>query len=103
MTNILRNAGNDTTQLGVRNLRARRQHLYQSAESGRRGGTIDPATYTNLVTQISAAVKNATDANSRFNVSLNEGRIFTNVREPAGQLPAGSRAVHQQEDRPGLR
>jgi len=78
MTNILRNAGVDTTQLGVRTS-GPVANIYINLQNRETGGTIDPATYTNLVMQISTAMKNATDPNSRFNFSLNEGRIFTNV------------------------
>jgi predicted AlkP superfamily pyrophosphatase or phosphodiesterase len=78
MTNILRNAGIDTTQLGVRTS-GPVANIYINLQNRETGGTIDPAAYANLVTQISTAVKNAADPNSRFNFSLNEGRIFTNV------------------------
>ena len=79
MTNILRNAGIDTTQLGIRTS-GPVANIYVNLQNRESGGTIDAAAYINLVTQISAAVQNATDPNSTFNGSLNNGRIFANVQ-----------------------
>ena len=79
MINILRNAGIDTSQLGVRTS-GPVANIYVNLQNRESGGTVDPAAYMNLVTQIAAAVENATDSNTTFNGSLNSGRIFTNVQ-----------------------
>jgi hypothetical protein len=79
MVNILRNAGIDTSQLGVRTS-GPVANIYVNQQNRESGGTVDPAAYMNLVTQIAAAVENATDSNTTFNGSLNSGRIFTNVQ-----------------------
>jgi predicted AlkP superfamily pyrophosphatase or phosphodiesterase len=79
MVNILRNAGIDTSQLGVRTS-GPVANIYVNLQNRESGGTVDPAAYMNLVTQIAAAVENATDSNTTFNGSLNSGRIFTNVQ-----------------------
>ena len=79
MTNILRNAGIDTSQLGIRTS-GPVANIYVNLQNREAGGTIDAATYINLVTQIAAAVQNAADSNNTFNGSLNNGRIFTNVQ-----------------------
>ena len=79
MINVLRNAGIDTSQLGVRTS-GPVVNIYVNLQSRESGGTVDPAAYLSLVTQIAAALENATDPNATFNGSLAGGRIFTNVQ-----------------------
>jgi predicted AlkP superfamily pyrophosphatase or phosphodiesterase len=78
MINILRNAGIDTTKVAIRTS-GPAANIYVNLQNRESGGTVDPATYNALVTQITNAVKNAVDPNPRFNFSLDAGRIFTVV------------------------
>jgi hypothetical protein len=78
MTNILKNAGIDTSQLAIRTS-GPAANIYVNMQGRESGGTVDPATYGNLVTQIASAVRNAIDPNNRFNSSLERRAIFTNV------------------------
>src|SRR5262249_62279741 len=54
------------------------------------GGTVDPATYGSLVTQIATALSNATDPNNTFNGSLKNKKIFTNVVSRPATCPQGA-------------
>jgi predicted AlkP superfamily pyrophosphatase or phosphodiesterase len=78
MTNILRNAGIDTSKVAIRTS-GPAVNIYVNLQNRELGGTVDPATYNALVTQITDAVKNAVDPNPRFNFSLKNGRIFNVV------------------------
>ncbi|QQO22378.1 alkaline phosphatase family protein [Bradyrhizobium diazoefficiens] len=78
MTNILRNAGIDTSKVAIRTS-GPAVNIYVNLQNREQGGTVDPATYNALVTQIADAVKSAVDPNPRFNFSLKNGRIFTVV------------------------
>jgi predicted AlkP superfamily pyrophosphatase or phosphodiesterase len=78
MTNILKNAGIDTTRLGIRTS-GPVANIYVNLQNRESGGTVDPATYNALVTQIAEAVKNASDPNPRFNFSLKRERLFANL------------------------
>jgi predicted AlkP superfamily pyrophosphatase or phosphodiesterase len=78
MINILRNAGVDVSQLAIRTS-GPAVNIYVNLQNRELNGTVDPTTYSNLVAQVAAAVKNATDPNPTFNFSLNQGRIFTTV------------------------
>jgi predicted AlkP superfamily pyrophosphatase or phosphodiesterase len=78
MTNILRSAGVDTSQLAIRTS-GPAVNIYVNLQNRESGGLVDPATYRALVEQIFNAVKNASDPNNRFNFSLNGGRVFTTV------------------------
>ncbi|QPF89185.1 alkaline phosphatase family protein [Bradyrhizobium commune] len=78
MTNILKNAGIDTTKLAIRTS-GPAANIYVNLQNRESGGTIDPATYKALVAQITDAVKNAVDPNPKFNGSLDGGRLFTVV------------------------
>ena len=64
MANILRNAGVDTSQLAIRTS-GPAVNIYVNLQGRESGGTVDPATYSNLVTQIATPLKNATDPNDR--------------------------------------
>mgnify|MGYP003693546977 CR=1 FL=1 len=89
MTNILRNAGIDTTKVAIRTS-GPAVNVYVNLQNRESGGTVDPATYNALVTQITDAVKNALDPNPRFNFSLKDGRIFTVVETRPLQCNAGT-------------
>jgi predicted AlkP superfamily pyrophosphatase or phosphodiesterase len=78
MTNILRNAGIDTTKVAIRTS-GPAVNIYVNLQNRESGGTVDLATYNALVTQITNAVKSAVDPNPRFNFSLKNGQIFTVV------------------------
>jgi predicted AlkP superfamily pyrophosphatase or phosphodiesterase len=78
VTNILRNAGIDTSKLAIRTS-GPAANIYVNLQGREAGGTVDPATYGTLVAQIRAVLENATDPNSRFNTSLKSGRIFGKV------------------------
>jgi len=88
MTNILRNAGIDTSQLAIRTS-GPAVHIYVNLQGRESGGTVDATTYGNLVTQIAAVVKNAIDPNPTFNGSLKSQRIFTNVESRPLSCAAG--------------
>jgi predicted AlkP superfamily pyrophosphatase or phosphodiesterase len=87
MTNILRNAGIDTTKVAIRTS-GPAVNIYVNLQNREQGGTVDPATYTALVAQITNAVKNAVDPNPRFNFSLKSGQIFTVVETRPVQCEA---------------
>ncbi|GLR90929.1 alkaline phosphatase family protein [Bradyrhizobium iriomotense] len=87
MLNILRNAGIDTSKVGIRTS-GPAANIYVNLQQRESGGTVDPATYNALVAQITDAVKNAVDPNPRFNYSLNDGRIFTVVESRPLQCEA---------------
>ena len=89
MTNILRNAGIDTTKVAIRTS-GPAVNIYVNLQNRESGGTVDPATYNALVMQITDAVKNAADPNPRFNFSLKDGRIFTVVETRPLQCNAGT-------------
>src|SRR5262249_38062047 len=89
MTNILRNAGIDTTKVAIRTS-GPAVNIYVNLQNRESGGTVDPATYSALVTQITNAVKNAVDANPKFNFSLKNGRLFTVVETRPLQCDAGT-------------
>ena len=89
MTNILRNAGIDTTKVAIRTS-GPAVNVYVNLQNRELGGTVDPATYNALVTQITDAVKNALDPNPRFNFSLKDGRIFPVVETRPLQCNAGT-------------
>jgi predicted AlkP superfamily pyrophosphatase or phosphodiesterase len=78
MTNILKNAGIDTSKVAIRTS-GPAANIYVNLQNREQGGTVDPATYKALVAQITDAVKNAVDPNPKFNTSLDSGRIFTVV------------------------
>jgi predicted AlkP superfamily pyrophosphatase or phosphodiesterase len=78
MTNILRNAGIDTTKVAIRTS-GPAVNIYINEQGRELGGSVDVATYKALLAQITNAVKTAVDPNPRFNFSLKDGRIFTVV------------------------
>lgn len=88
MTNILKNAGIDTTKVAIRTS-GPAANIYVNLQQREQGGTVDPATYNALVTQITEAVKNSVDPNPKFNGSLASGRIFTVVETRPLQCEAG--------------
>jgi predicted AlkP superfamily pyrophosphatase or phosphodiesterase len=88
LTNLLRNAGIDTTKLAIRTS-GPAANIYVNLQNRELGGTVDPATYKTLVAQITDAVKNAVDPNQRFNFSLSGKRIFTVVETRPVQCEAG--------------
>jgi hypothetical protein len=75
LTNILRNAGVDTSKLAIRTS-GPAANVYVNLQGRESGGTVDMTTYRNLVTQVVNALKNATDPNPTFNFSLSGGRLF---------------------------
>src|SRR5262249_56830460 len=89
MTNILKNAGIDTTKVAIRTS-GPAVNIYVNLQNRESGGTVDPATYRALVMQITEAVKNASDPNPKFNFSLKNGRLFTVVETRPLQCDAGT-------------
>ena len=89
MTNILKNAGIDTSKLAIRTS-GPAVNIYVNLQNRESGGTVDPATYKALVAQITDVVKNAVDPNPKFNFSLDSGRLFTVVETRPVQCNAGT-------------
>ncbi|MBO4227004.1 alkaline phosphatase family protein [Bradyrhizobium neotropicale] len=89
LTNILRNAGIDTTKIAIRTS-GPAANIYVNLQNRELGGTVDLAAYKALVTQITDAVKNAVDSNPKFNHSLKDGRIFTVVETRPLQCEEGT-------------
>ncbi|WP_315833737.1 alkaline phosphatase family protein [Bradyrhizobium prioriisuperbiae] len=89
MTNILRNAGIDTSKVAIRTS-GPAVNIYINLQQRELGGTVDPATYNALVTQITDAAKNAVDPNPKFNFSLKGGKLFTVVETRPLQCDAGT-------------
>ncbi|UQD77313.1 alkaline phosphatase family protein [Bradyrhizobium japonicum] len=88
MANIVKNAGIDTTKVAIRTS-GPAANIYVNLQQREQGGTVDPATYKALVTQITEAVRNAVDSNPKFNGSLEDGRLFTVVETRPLQCEAG--------------
>ncbi|MDA9431079.1 alkaline phosphatase family protein [Bradyrhizobium sp. CCBAU 51627] len=88
MTNILKNAGIDTSKVAIRTS-GPAANIYVNLQQREQGGTVDPATYQALLAQITAAVQNAVDPNPKFNGSLDNGKIFTVVETRPAQCEAG--------------
>ncbi|MGY3606639.1 MULTISPECIES: alkaline phosphatase family protein [unclassified Bradyrhizobium] len=89
LTNVLRNAGIDTTKIAIRTS-GPAANIYVNLQNRELGGTVDLAAYKALVTQITDAVKNAVDSNPKFNYSLKDGRIFTVVETRPLQCEEGT-------------
>ncbi len=89
LTNILKNAGIDTSKVAIRTS-GPAANIYVNLQNRESGGTVDPATYKALLAEITDAVKNAVDANAKFNYSLDGGRIFTVVETRPLQCNAGT-------------
>jgi predicted AlkP superfamily pyrophosphatase or phosphodiesterase len=89
LTNILRNAGIDTTKIAIRTS-GPAANIYVNLQNRELGGTVDLTAYKALVTQITDAVKNAVDSNPKFNFSLKDGRIFTVVETRPLQCEEGT-------------
>jgi predicted AlkP superfamily pyrophosphatase or phosphodiesterase len=82
MSNLLRGAGIDTSQVGARTSGAA-VNIYINLQNREAGGAIDAATYLELVDRIKRVLQDAEDPNWRFNYSLHRRRIFsTVVRRP---------------------
>ncbi|MET4799256.1 alkaline phosphatase family protein [Bradyrhizobium sp. LB11.1] len=88
MTNILKDAGIDTTKVAIRTS-GPAANIYINLQQRGQGGTVDPATYQALLAQITAAVQNAADPNPKFNGSLDNAKIFTVVETRPAQCEAG--------------
>jgi predicted AlkP superfamily pyrophosphatase or phosphodiesterase len=78
LLNLLRNAGIDTTKIAVRTS-GPAANIYVNLQGRELNGTVDPATYASLVTQITAVLQNFTDPNPTFNGSLKNKLLFTDV------------------------
>jgi len=76
--NLLKNAGVDTTKIGVRTS-GPAANIYVNLQGRESGGTVDAATYNALVTQITGVLKNAIDPNPTFNTSLDNKHVFQTV------------------------
>ncbi|MGY4454577.1 hypothetical protein ACVWZR_009237 [Bradyrhizobium sp. i1.3.1] len=101
MANILKNAGIDTTKVAIRTS-GPAANIYVNLQQREQGGTVDPATYKSLVTQITEAVRNAVDPNPKFNASLEDGRLFTVVETRPLQCEAGLGQCTSKTIRSGL-
>ena len=88
LTNLLKNAGVDTTKIGIRTS-GPAANIYVNLQGRESGGTVDPATYASLVTQIANALSNFIDPNNTFNGSLKNKKIFTNVVSRPANCPQG--------------
>jgi predicted AlkP superfamily pyrophosphatase or phosphodiesterase len=88
LTNLLKNAGVDTTKLGIRTS-GPAANIYVNLQGRESGGTVDAATYNSLVTQVTNVLKTATDSNSTFNNTLDQKRVFTTVNSRPLSCPAG--------------
>jgi len=86
--NLLKNAGVDTTKIGIRTS-GPAANIYVNLQGRESGGTVDAATYTALVNQIAGVLKNATDPNPAFNTSLNQKHVFQTVVSRPLSCPAG--------------
>jgi predicted AlkP superfamily pyrophosphatase or phosphodiesterase len=99
LTNILKNAGIDTSQLAIRTS-GPAANIYVNRRGRESGGTVDRPTYRSLVDQIAAALAAARDPNPRFNYTLNRNRLFSKVFRRPFSCPDGlgfctSRAIGQ--------
>jgi len=83
MTNLLKKAGIDTTQLSIRTS-GPAVNIYVNLKNRESGGTVGTQAYLNMVKKIADTLTKATDPNKTFNYSLKQKRIFSSViRRPA--------------------
>lgn len=78
LTNLLKNAGVDTSQLAIRTSGSA-ANIYVNLMGRELNGTVGVAAYQALVNQIATVLQNAQDPNPTFNYSLRQKRIFTTV------------------------
>jgi predicted AlkP superfamily pyrophosphatase or phosphodiesterase len=88
LTNVLKNAGIDTSKLAVRTSGAA-ANVYVNLMGREVGGTVGVADYQTLVNQIASVLQNAQDPNPRFNYSLRHKRIFPSVAKRPFLCPEG--------------
>jgi hypothetical protein len=82
MINVLKAGGVDTSKLAVRTS-GPAANIYINLQNRESGGTVDAATYLDLVNQISNVLKQAKDPNPRFNYTLRDRLVFpVVVRRP---------------------
>jgi predicted AlkP superfamily pyrophosphatase or phosphodiesterase len=74
LTNVLRNAGVDTSKLAIRTSGAA-ANIYINLQGRQSGGTVSQSEYVTLIGQIKSALVNAIDPNPRFNYSLLDEHI----------------------------
>jgi predicted AlkP superfamily pyrophosphatase or phosphodiesterase len=86
--NMLKNAGVDTTKIGIRTS-GPAANIYVNLQGRESGGNVDAATYNALVTQIANVLNAATDPNPAFNGSLDHKRVFTVVNSRPLSCPQG--------------
>jgi predicted AlkP superfamily pyrophosphatase or phosphodiesterase len=88
IANLLTTAGIDVSKLAIRTS-GPAVNVYVNLQGRESNGAVDPATYADLVTRITAALKTATDPNARFNGSLQQGRLFPVVESRPLTCPEG--------------
>ena len=97
LTNVLKNAGIDTTQLTI-TTSGPSVHIYVNLQGRESGGTVSATDYRTLVNNIAAALSNFTDTNTNFNnpantsfpFSLTNNKVFTKVASRPFTCPSGA-------------
>jgi hypothetical protein len=86
--NLLRNAGVDTTKIGIRTS-GPAVHVYVDLAGREQAGAVDTATYLTLVDQVATVLRGAQDPNPFFNPRA--ARLFSDVwKRPTDCGPASA-------------
>jgi predicted AlkP superfamily pyrophosphatase or phosphodiesterase len=88
LTNVLKAGGVDTSKLAIRTS-GPAANIYINQQNREPGGTVDTATYLNLVNQIGNVLTRTRDMNSRYNFTLRDRRIFPIVEQRPTHCNAG--------------
>lgn len=88
LTNLLRNEGIDTSQLAIRTS-GPTANIYVNLSGREAGGTVSPSAYAALVDKVASVLRRARDPNDRFNYSLENRRLFSNVKVRPQDCPQG--------------
>ena len=79
LTNLLRNEGVDVSKLSIRTS-GPAANVYVNLAGREAGGTVSASEYQTLVAQVARALRTARDPNGTFNYSLENRRLFSNVK-----------------------
>lgn len=84
LTNLLRNEGVDVSKLSIRTS-GPTANVYVNLQGREAGGSVSAGEYQTLVDQVARALRTARDPNGTFNGSLDNRRLFSNVKtRPTG-------------------
>lgn len=79
LANLLRNEGVDVSKLAIRTS-GPTANIYVNLKGREAGGTVSDGDYATLVDKVASVLRRARDPNDRFNYSLQNRRLFSNVK-----------------------